>query len=97
MLALLDRLNDAPMAGMIPGEAALQSRLVNLGLHSWGSLRGHSFHHSRAEIRLDPIAISKPKRAEGRGEGVYRLGKLTATYLHLYFGSDAGEAAKLFS
>jgi cobyrinic acid a,c-diamide synthase len=97
MLALLDRLNDAPMAGVIPGEAALQSRLVNLGLHSWESLRGHSFHHSRAEIRLDPIATSKPKRAQGRGEGVYRLGKLTATYLHLYFGSDPSSAAKLFT
>ncbi|HMA49857.1 MAG TPA: cobyrinate a,c-diamide synthase [Magnetospirillaceae bacterium] len=97
MLALLDRLNGAPMAGVIPGEATLQPRLVNLGLHSWGSLRGHSFHHSRAEIRLDPIATSKPTRAQGRGEAVYRLDKLTATYLHLYFGSDPGEVAELFT
>lgn len=97
MLALLDRLNEAPMAGVIPGAATMQSRLVNLGLHSWGSLRGHTFHHSNAEIRLDPVATSTPTRPQGRGEAVYRLNKLTATYLHLYFGSDPGEAAKLFS
>jgi cobyrinic acid a,c-diamide synthase len=97
MLVLLDRLNQSPMAGVIPGEATLQQRLVNLGLHSWGRLRGHSFHHSRAEILLDPIAVSKPRRAEGRKEGVYRVNRLTASYLHFYFGSDPEAAAGLFS
>lgn len=97
MLALLDRLNEAPMAGVIPGEATLQPRLVNLGLHSWGSLRGHTFHHSHAEIGLEPIARSMPSRAKGREEAVYRVNKLTATYLHLYFGSDPQAAAELFS
>ena len=97
MLALLDRLNDVPMAGVISGEARMQSRLVNLGLHFWGSLRGHTFHHSSAEIRLDPVATSTPTRPQGRGEAVYRVNKLTATYLHLYFGSDPELVAKLFT
>lgn len=97
MLALLDRLNQAPMAGVIPGEATLQPRLVNLGLHSWGKLRGHTFHHSRAEIRLDPVAESAPTRVQGRSEAIYRVNRLTATYLHLYFGSDPESAAKLFT
>lgn len=97
MLALLDRLNDTPMAGVIPGKAALQSRLVNLGLHSWGPLRGHTFHHSLATVALDPIATSEPSRKQGRGEAVYRVNRLTATYLHLYFGSNPQAVARLFS
>jgi cobyrinic acid a,c-diamide synthase len=106
MLALMESLahsdgTEGAMAGVLPGRAALQSRLVNLGLHSLtlpeGTLRGHSFHHSRSEVRLDPIATSAPNRPQGRGEAVYRVNRLTATYMHLYFGSDPGAVASLFS
>jgi len=101
MLALLDSLDGVRMAGALPGSAVMQKRLVNLGLHSValpeGTLRGHTFHHSLSEVALDPIAMSEPNRPHGRGEAVYRLGRLTATYLHLYFGSNPEAVAKLFS
>jgi cobyrinic acid a,c-diamide synthase len=105
MLALLDSLahsdgTEGAMAGVLPGRAALQPRLVNLGLHSLalpqGTLRGHTFHHSRAEIALDPIATSTPNRPHGRGEAVYRVNRLTATYMHLYFPSNPAAVAALF-
>jgi cobyrinic acid a,c-diamide synthase len=85
------------MAGVVPGTAALQPRLVNLGLHSWGPLRGHSFHHSLADVALEPIATTEPSRKQGRGEAVYRVNRLTATYMHLYFGSNPEAVARLFS
>ena len=106
MLALLDRLSDAQghsaaMAGLLSGSAALQTRLVNLGMHSVvlpeGELRGHTFHHTQSEIALAPIAVSKPQRLQGRGEAIYRVGRLTASYLHLYFGSNPEAAAALFA
>ena len=101
MLALLDSLDGVRMAGLLPGGAALQKRLANLGLHSVtlpeGVLRGHTFHHSVSEVALDPIAISQPNRKHGRGEAVYRVGRLTATYMHLYFGSNPRAVAALFS
>ncbi len=101
MLALLDSLDGVKMAGALPGSALMQKRLVNLGLHSVtlpeGTLRGHTFHHSLSEVALDPIATSEPNRPHGRGEAVYRVNRLTATYMHLYFGSNPGAVAKLFS
>ena len=106
MLALLDGLahcdgTEGRMAGVLPGRAVLQDRLVNLGLHSValpeGTLRGHTFHHSLSEIALDPIAVTEPKGPHGHGEAVYRMKRLTATYLHLYFGSNPAAVARLFS
>jgi len=101
MLALLDRLDGVKMAGVLPGHAVLQKRLVNLGLHSValpeGTVRGHTFHHSLSEVALDPIATSEPNRPQGRGEAVYRVNRLTATYMHLYFGSNPEAVAKLLT
>lgn len=105
MLVLLDSLahsdgTEGAMAGVLPGRAVLQTRLVNLGLHAValpeGTLRGHTFHHSRSEVALAPVAISRPTRDSGKGEAVFQLGRLTATYLHFYFASEPGAAAALF-
>lgn len=105
LLYLLDSLanpdgDPAPMVGLLPGRARMQTRLANLGLHRVelpeGELRGHTFHHSRAEIDLEPIARSTALRPHGTAESVYRLGRLTASYLHLYFPSDPSAAMRLF-
>ena len=41
----------APMLGLLPGHAVLQSKLVSLGMQAVelpeGELRGHTFHHSK--------------------------------------------------
>ncbi|MBI3772649.1 MAG: cobyrinate a,c-diamide synthase [Gammaproteobacteria bacterium] len=106
MLYLLESLADsagtrAKMTGLLPGHATLQKKLANLGLHSVtlpeGQLRGHSFHHSQMETSLSPIATSQPQRKRGQAEAVYRIGRLQASYLHLYFPSAPEVAARLFS
>ena len=105
MLYLLESLTDvsgqrAPMAGVLPGHGILQERFANLGLQSAslpeGTLRGHTFHHSRIESPMTPIACTEDARAGGRGEPVYRCNRLHASYLHLYFPSQPEAAAQLF-
>lgn len=88
-----------PMAGLLPGHAALQPRLAALGLQEvaleGGSLRGHTFHYSTMETSLSPIAQSRSPRGRA-GEDVFASGRLTATYMHLYFASAPDATALLF-
>ncbi|MDG4550238.1 MAG: cobyrinate a,c-diamide synthase [Candidatus Contendobacter sp.] len=90
----------APMLGLLPGHAALQPKLVGLGMQAVelpeGELRGHTFHHSRLETPLKPLAHGRRQRDGKPGEAVYREGRLTASYLHLYFASNPEAAARLF-
>jgi cobyrinic acid a,c-diamide synthase len=106
MLYLLESLADkegcrAEMVGLLPGNAKMLGRLANLGLHRVtlpeGELRGHSFHYSQMETPLSPIAISEGARAGRRGEAVYRVGRVHASYLHLYFPSNPEAVAQLFA
>jgi cobyrinic acid a,c-diamide synthase len=105
MLCLLESLTDvrgrrAEMLGLLPGHATMQDKLANLGLHGIelpeGTLRGHTFHYSRMESPLTPIAYSQAARHHGTGEPIYRRGRLTASYLHSYFPSNPAAAAHLF-
>jgi cobyrinic acid a,c-diamide synthase len=104
-LYLLERLidkdgNAAAMAGLLPGSAQMQKRLVNLGMHSLqleqGEIRGHSFHHSQLETTLQPFTESKPQRNRSRSENFYRVGSLQASYLHNYFPFNPQVAAGFF-
>lgn len=104
-LYLLDSLSDkagnaAPMAGLLAGNARMQQRLVNLGMHSLqlehGEIRGHSFHHSRLETNMAAFTHSLPQRQRSQAENFYRCGSLQASYLHLYFPFNPQQAAALF-
>ena len=90
----------APMLGLLPGHAVLQSKLAGLGMQSVilpeGELRGHTFHHSRLDTPLPPLTQGRRQRDGQPGEAVYRIGRLTASYLHLYFASNPEAAARLF-
>jgi len=106
MLYLLDSLTDsdgrsASMVGLLPGRATMQRKLANLGLHSLalpeGTVRGHTFHYSKLETPLTPIAWSEGARPGRRGEPVYRTGNLHASYMHIYFPSNPEAVATLFS
>ena len=106
LLYLLESLADqqgnrAAMLGLLPGHAALQAKLAGLGMQSVtlpeGELRGHTFHHSRLETPLEPLAYGRRQRDGKPGEAVYRVGRLTASYLHLYFASNPAAAARLFT
>ncbi|HWH74304.1 MAG TPA: cobyrinate a,c-diamide synthase [Methylibium sp.] len=105
MLALLESLTDgsgqrAPMLGLLPGEGVMADRLVNLGMHGLalpeGELRGHSFHHARIDCPLPPTLHTRPQRAHGRPEAVFRRGRLFASFMHLYFPSHPAAIAALF-
>lgn len=105
MLYSLESLTDvcgrrAEMLGLLPGNAAMQNKLANLGPHGIelpeGTLRGHTFHYSRMESPLTPHAYSQAARHPGTGEPIFRQGRLTASYLHGYFPSNPAAAARLF-
>lgn len=106
MLALADGLTDAQGVrhagwGLLPGEACMRPRLVNLGLQSVdlpeGPVRGHTFHHATFESPLTPIAQTRAQRQHGRPEAVYRQGRLQASFLHAYFPSAPAAVAGWFA
>ncbi len=105
MLALLDGLTPHDgerrrMWGLLRGEAVMQKRLVNLGLHDVvlpeGTLRGHTFHHAAMQSEEPAAALSRPRRLNGRPEQVLRRGRTVASFLHLYFPSNPSAVAALF-
>jgi cobyrinic acid a,c-diamide synthase len=104
MLYLLDELRDKQgasgrMLGLLSGSAALQARLTALALQEVtlpeGELRGHSYHHSRLESPLQPLALGRCPNGKPVAEAVYRLGRLTASYIHFYLPSNPEAAAAL--
>lgn len=88
------------MCGLLPVEISMQRRLAAIGLQEVslpeGTLRGHTFHYSRMDSGLAPLARASAKRNGVQGEAVYRVKRLTASYLHLYFPSNPSAAAALF-
>ncbi|WP_457980989.1 cobyrinate a,c-diamide synthase [Ectopseudomonas composti] len=104
MLYLLDELRDKQggsgrMLGLLSGSAALQPRLTALALQEVtlpeGELRGHSYHHSRLDSPLQPLALGRCPNGKPVAEAVYRLGRLTASYIHFYLPSNPEAAAAL--
>lgn len=105
MLYLLDELTDrdgqrAAMAGLLPGRAVMEQRLMGLGMQSaplpGGDVTAHTFHHSRSDIALPPAAYGV-KQGGGTGEAIYRQERLTASYLHLYFPSNPTAIAEVLA
>lgn len=105
MLYLLQSLTNtqgeaAALIGLLPGQAVMQHRFAALGLQHVslpeGELRGHTFHYSRMDTPLAPIARGRTPNGGAAAEPVYRLGRLTATYTHCYFPSNPEAAARLF-
>ncbi|MGH8215233.1 MAG: cobyrinate a,c-diamide synthase [Rhodanobacteraceae bacterium] len=105
LLFALDELADAdgnaaPMVGLLRGRATVQPRLVALGLQEVvlpeGTLRGHTFHHARAEIAAAPAATATNPNGAPNRETVYREQRFTASFVHLYFPSNPEAAVRLF-
>jgi cobyrinic acid a,c-diamide synthase len=99
MMACFDSLDSTPMFGLLPGSARMQKKLAGLGLLEAelpeGRLTGHTFHYSTAETSLAPIAQAIKTAGKG-GEAIYRVGRLTASYMHFYFPSNPEATAQLF-
>lgn len=88
------------MCALLPGEVRMQPKLAAIGLQEVtlpeGTLRGHTFHYSAFQTTMSPIAHGVARRHGSTGEAVYRRGRLTASYVHLYFPSNPDAAASLF-
>lgn len=105
MLYLCETLTDAQgnlseLAGLLPARATMQKRLAALALQEValpeGTLRGHTFHHSLLECDLPPLVKGECPSYKRTAESVYRLGRLTASYVHLYFAGNPPAVAALF-
>lgn len=105
LLFSLDSLADrdghrAPMAGLLRGDAALQTRLVALGLQELdlpeGRLHGHTFHFGQARVDAEPLAIARNPNGGHSAEAVYRDQRMTASFVHVYFPSAPEAAVRLF-
>jgi cobyrinic acid a,c-diamide synthase len=88
------------MFGLLPGSVRMQAKLAGLGMLEAelpeGKLGGHTFHYSIADTALEPVAHAT--RTAGKStEAIYRIGRLTASYMHFYFPSNAEATARLFS
>jgi cobyrinic acid a,c-diamide synthase len=108
MMTLFDSLIDAQgqrhaMFGLLPGTVTMQARLAALGPQQVdlpeGALHGHTFHYSQTSTALPPLLHARRHRLgvlqEG-GEAVYRVQRLTASYVHVYFPSNPAATAALF-
>jgi cobyrinic acid a,c-diamide synthase len=105
MLYTLRSLADAQgksesLLGLLDGAAQMQPRLAALALQSvtlpQGALRGHTFHYSKLESPLAPVARGTCPNGGANSEAVYQQHRLTASYIHLYFPSNPGAVAQLF-
>jgi cobyrinic acid a,c-diamide synthase len=89
-----------PMAGLLRGTAAMQSRLGGLGMQSValpeGELRGHTFHYAQAQVDETPLVMASNPDGGPSREGVYRRKRFTASFMHLYFPSNPDAAVALF-
>jgi cobyrinic acid a,c-diamide synthase len=104
MMAVAESITDLdghrwPMAGLLPGKVLMLKRLAGLGQQGMpttaGQLRGHTFHYSRLETTVKPVAHTVKHPSGARGEAVYRVGSLTASYFHSFFASNPEAAAGL--
>ena len=105
MMSLFDQVTDKAgethaFAGLLPGISVMQKRLAALGMQfadlPEGRLQGHTFHYSKSETTLLPIVRARtPDNRDG--EAIYRLERLTASYVHFYFPSNPTAIAALFS
>ncbi len=88
------------MAGLLPARAEMRRSLTALALQevelAGARMRGHTFHHSRLESALQPVARGRCPNGGTTAEAVYRVERLTASYIHFYFPSNPAAVAALF-
>ena len=109
MMALFETLIDRDdshhqLGGLLPGTTAMQPRLTALGTQfaelPEGRLSGHTFHYSKSETSLVPLVRAVKQAAKtgnDDGEAIYRIKRLTSSYVHFYFPSNPQAIAAIFS
>lgn len=83
--------NAYPMLGVLPATVTMEKTLAALGPQQWqqgdNTVRGHTFHYSTLRCELKPIALAQTQSGE-KGEAIYRIGSVLASYVHWYFPSN---------
>ena len=105
LMSLLETIVDKAGAahtfgGLLPGRAVMQKRLAALGMQQLdlpqGRITGHTFHYSQTQTPLEPwLRARRPDG--GEGEAVYRVGPITASYVHFWFPSNPAAVAAFLS
>jgi len=90
-----------PMLGLIEGHGAMRGKRGCQGMQSAqlpeGEFRAHAHHRSRSHGTPEAFSFGKRQRHPAPGEEVYRVKRLTASYLHLFFPSNADALARMFT
>lgn len=88
------------MAGLIAGAGRMRAKGGCQGMQTAplpeGDIRAHAHHRSATDHGAVPIAHGRRQRHPAPGESIVRDRGLTATYLHLFFGSNPAAIARLF-
>lgn len=89
------------MSGLISGQGIMRERGGCQGMQTAifpeGDLRGHSHHRSVAVDTPVPISHGKRPYHPAPGEEIYRVGLVTASYIHLFFPSNPDAVSRIFS
>jgi cobyrinic acid a,c-diamide synthase len=87
------------MLGLLPGQGHMHGRRGCQGMQTAvfpeGEVRAHAHHRSRAEYTPEPIGHGRRQKHPAPGEAIYRVNRLTATYLHLFFPQQPEVVAAL--
>lgn len=87
------------MLGLLAGQGHMQGRRGCQGMQTAvfpeGEVRAHAHHRSRAENTPEPLGFGRRQKHDAPGEAIYRVRRLTATYLHLFFPNQPKVVAAL--
>jgi cobyrinic acid a,c-diamide synthase len=93
--------NTYGMLGLLAGQGSMSGKRGCQGMQTAqlpeGEVRAHAHHRSRCVNTPTPIAFGRRQKHPAPGEAIYRHGSLTASYLHLFFPSNAWAVACLFN
>lgn len=92
--------NTFKMLGLMAGMGKMRQRGGCQGMQTAqlpeGDVRGHSHHRSLSSLTPVPVACGKRPKHPAPGEEIYRVGSLTASYIHLFFPSNPQALIDLF-
>ncbi len=88
------------MLGLLDGHGAMRGKRGCQGMQTAvlpeGDIRAHAHHRSRSGDTPEPLAHGRRQHHPAPGEAIFRVGGLTASYLHLFFPSNPGAVAQIF-
>ncbi|MBX2884402.1 MAG: cobyrinate a,c-diamide synthase [Granulosicoccus sp.] len=92
--------NKHAMADAFQADFVMKNRFQSVGyqslIHNDREIRGHSFHHSVIATDQTPVMHWHKQNGE-KGEAVFQVGGMFASYSHSYFASCPEWVAQLFN